>query len=92
MPDHPNFVLASAGNTVVPAYLALQQKGYSVRTVKTPDSGAEELCFAEDAGHRFVAEDPLLLLALVALYETRGQEWQATDDQITAFIAQYEYE
>ena len=92
MSDHPEFVLASASNTIVPAYLAIQQKGYSIRRVETPNSGSDELWFAEDTECRFVAEDPLTLLALVALHETRGKEWQATDEQITEFVAQYECE
>jgi hypothetical protein len=74
--------LASAGNTVVPAYLALLQRGLSVSC-----TGAYWM--AEGPDHRFVAEDPLLLLALVALHETRGSEWQASDEEIDRFITDF---
>jgi hypothetical protein len=31
----------------------------------------------------------LTLLGLVALYETRGPEWQASDEQIERFLAEF---
>ena len=52
------------------------------------DSG-EHYWVAQDAGHRFVAEDLVTLLGLVALYETRGPGWQASDEEIDQFIAEF---
>jgi hypothetical protein len=80
--------LASAGNVLVPAYLALKQKGYSVRCEV---SGDEETWYAESPSCLFVAEDPLTLLGIVALYETRGEDWRASDAEIDAFFARYGY-
>jgi hypothetical protein len=63
--------LASAANTLIPAYLALLQRGFAVRREKPSSPGSESLWFADYADHRFVAEDPLMLLGLIALHETR---------------------
>ena len=82
--------LADAANTVIPAYLALLQRGLSVRREPVSSGGTEVWWIAEDAARRFVAEDPLALLGLVALYETRGLEWQASDEQIDRFIAEFD--
>jgi hypothetical protein len=72
--------LATAGNVLIPAYLALLEKGYAVRAEKT---GMEnELWFAENDSQSFIAEDPLLLFGLVCLWETRGENWQASDSEI----------
>jgi hypothetical protein len=81
--------IASAGNVLVPAYLALQQRGFTEHGQKADDSGEGEMWVAENQFVRLVAEDPLILLGLAALYETRGSEWQAEDDQIEEFLAKY---
>jgi hypothetical protein len=81
--------LADAANTVIPAYLALLQRGLSVTRESAPSDGAEDCWIAEDADRRFVAEHPVALLGLVALYETRGSEWQASDEQIDRFLAEF---
>jgi hypothetical protein len=75
--------LTTAGNVLIPAYLALVEKGYSVRREGTGD---QERWHAEKADRHFLAEDPLYLLGLVALYETRGEDWRATDEQIDGFL------
>jgi hypothetical protein len=81
--------LADAANTVIPAYLALLQRGLAVSRESASADAAEALWIAEDAAQRFVAEGPLALLGLVALYETRGPEWQASDEQIDRFLAEF---
>lgn len=80
--------IVSAGNVLVPAFLALLQRGYSVRREASSSDG-EESWFAENAVHRFIAEDPVTLLALVALFETRGANWAASDHEIDRFLAQF---
>ncbi len=80
--------IATAGNVLVPAYLALQAKGYRVSRF-TPGRGREEAWRAAKAGEEFTAEDPLSLLGLVALYETRGARWQATDEEIDGFFQRF---
>jgi hypothetical protein len=81
--------LADAANTLVPAYLALLQRGFSVSRESGSSDDSEAWWIAEDADRRFVAADPLALLGLVALYETRGSEWQASDEQIDRFLAEF---
>ena len=41
---------------------------------------------AESGGLWTAAEDPRLLLSRVALYETRGDGWKASDAQIEDFL------
>jgi hypothetical protein len=81
-------MIADAGNVLVPAYLALIQKGYSVSCEKL-GSEEEDLWIAENSSNRFVAEDPLLLLGLITLYEIRGEKWQASDNEIEAFLKKF---
>ncbi len=78
-----------AANTLVRAYLALLQRGFSVSRDPSlvTDSGAYWV--AEDAGHRFVAPDLVTLLGLVARYETRGSAWQASDQEIDQSLEEF---
>src|SRR5262245_54935130 len=80
--------IADAGNVLVPAYLVIIQKGYSVAHEKLGYE-EEELWIAENPSNRFVAEDPLHLLGLITLYETRGEEWEASDNEIEAFLKKF---
>lgn len=75
--------LASAGNVEVPAYLALLEKGYQV---SWDDGDDQQFWFAAKDGHEFIGDGPLELLGLVALYETRGENWPATNQQIDDFL------
>lgn len=80
------FSLSSAGNTLAPAYLALLHKGYDVQFSRDED---REWWHAENEAGYFSAEDPLTLLGLIALYETRGEEWQASDEQVEGFMERF---
>ena len=82
------FVLAAAGNVVVPAFLILRDKGFTLKC--KPGLGAErEVWTATKRELSFVGDGPLELLGLVAIYEARGTQWQAPDDEIEAFLAEY---
>ena len=83
--------LADAGNTVIPAYLTLRQRGYAVRR-DPPDASGQELWHAENETTHVIAEDVLTLLALTAIVENRGAEWRATDKQIQLFLREYDAE
>ena len=74
--------ISLAANTMAPAYLAILSKGFVVTT-----SG--DMMVAEKGQHRFVAEEPVSLLGLIALAEVRGEEWQASDDEIAAFLRNF---
>ena len=47
------------------------------------------LWIAESSTIQFSAEDLVTLLGLVALEETRGTDWQASDEDIESFLAQF---
>lgn len=74
--------LVDAANTMTPAYLAILAKGFSVRA-------DGELMIAERNGEYFAADGPVPLLGLITMAEIRGEEWEATDDEIEAFVAQF---
>jgi hypothetical protein len=81
--------IATAGNVVVPAFLALIKKGYTVTFKK---DGDVELWTAEGPLGRFIGEDPPLVLGLVALGETRNGDWKATDEEIDYFFSKFPVE
>jgi hypothetical protein len=74
--------MAQAGNTVVPAILALLQIGCSVE-----QDG--ELFVARLGSARFQAEDPVAVLGLVKLAETR-RPWTASDAEIDGVLMQFD--
>jgi hypothetical protein len=80
-------MLASAGNVEVPAYLTIRDRGYEVTS--TTDYDHTETWIAESDQARFVAENPLSLLGLIAVFEARGKNWLANDDQIEEFVAKF---
>ena len=73
---------------MVPAYLALRAKGYTV-TRETPGNEAQETWIAESDSLRLVAEDTVSLLGLAPMAEQRGSDWKASDDEIEAFLRAY---
>lgn len=79
--------IAAAGNTEIPAYLSLLEKGYSVRWER--QSEEKEFWFAAKDDCEFVAEGPIELLGIVAMYETRGVNWSATDEEIDGFMKRH---
>jgi len=75
-------VIASAGNILPAALAALRALGYVV--TRTSNG---RLCKAENASLTLVAEDPLLLLGLAKLHESRGEGWLPTDTEVEAFLS-----
>jgi hypothetical protein len=65
------------------------QRGFSVSRDPSLVTDAGAYWIAEGADYRFVAEDLVTLLGLVALHETRGPEWQASDEEIDQFLAEF---
>jgi hypothetical protein len=82
--------LHAAANVVIPAYLALLAKGYRVRCERLPDE--TENWIAESALGRFGADDPITLLGVVTVAETRGENWRASDEEIERFLKEFGYE
>jgi hypothetical protein len=72
-----------AGNTQIPALLALRAKGYRVwleyEKVDDPNNPWHPYmpdCQAEKDGANFSATTPVEQLGLVAMWETRGDDWK----------------
>ncbi len=72
-----------AGNTYIPALLALQARGYrvwleymKVEDPKNPWHPYMPDYQAEKDGSYFSATSPVELLGLVAIAETRGDDWR----------------
>jgi hypothetical protein len=62
----------------------LKQRGYSV--VRTRDNEWR----ATSAECELIAESPVELLALAAMFESRGPDWQASDHEIEDYLERYE--
>ena len=78
--------IATAGNTVVPALLALEDLGF---TVSVERGAAGEFFRAARGAETYVGEDPVAVLGLVKLIETRGWGWQAGDMEIDEVLRRY---
>ncbi len=83
--------IAEAGNTVVPAVLAIRARGLVVRCERG-ESQTNETWIAEGEHNRFSASDPLSLLGLIAMFQSRGTDWGATDEEIDRFLKEFGYE
>jgi hypothetical protein len=85
--------LGAAGNIVVPAYLALLAKGYVVRCERSSnDPEVSEWWVADGPLGSFRADDTITLLGVIAVAETRGEEWPASDSEIDAFFKRFGYD
>lgn len=78
--------IASAGNTVVPALLVLESLGF---TVSVERDAALDLVRATRGEETYVGEDPVAVLGLVKLIETRGWGWEAADIEIDQVLERY---
>lgn len=79
--------IATAGNTVVPALLALEKLGF---VVAIEQSGDAELFRATRGDETYLAEDPVAVLGLVKLVEMRSWEWQPSDLEIDEVMRRHE--
>lgn len=76
--------IADAGNTLVPAVLALRQRGFCVSCDENGD-----IWRAESEALLLVADDPLQLLGLMAMRDLRGAKWKASDVEIERTIREF---
>jgi hypothetical protein len=44
---------------------------------------------AEKGETKFMAEDPVTLLGVQAIYESRQSDWKATDDELDNFLKEF---
>ncbi len=76
----------AAGNTVVPAILALEKLGFTVSI-----EGTEGEMFRATRGNdAYVADDPVAVLGLVKLVEVRSWEWRSTEADLQRVMRQYD--
>jgi len=80
--------ISAAGNTEVPAYLVLKAKGYQI-TVTSIKGSHEQTWSAENDNVCLSAEGPIELLGMVSMYEKRGADWRASDEEIDDFVKQF---
>ena len=78
-------LLCAAGNTEIPAYLVLSEKGYAVSCSKQTSRS----WYAQKDHMRFQADSLLEVLGLVCMYESRGINWAATDREIDDFLTEH---
>ena len=77
-----DFCIRIAGNTGPRAIIALRQKGYDVRqrSFERENDVFQNDFEAKKDGRLFSATTPEELLGLVAIWETRGENWVDTTD------------
>ncbi|MDW3191153.1 MAG: hypothetical protein R8G66_02275 [Cytophagales bacterium] len=71
--------LMAAGNTEPPVFELIKEMGFAIS--KQGDSWR-----AEDESLHVGGESPLELLALITLYQAKGEHWRISDDKIEAFM------
>ena len=79
--NRTEFTIASAGNTLASALAILRTKGYVV----APEQ--PNLLRAAKGSITLVGEDPLILLGLSSIAETRGVNWHPTEGEVAALLA-----
>jgi hypothetical protein len=78
--------ISAAGNTMAPCWVALEELGYAISTVRVQDT---EMWIAEKEGESLQGNDPCMLLGLAKLVELRGEDWQASDGQVEEFLQRF---
>jgi len=79
--------ISAAANVEIPAYLALNEKGYKVYWKRADEN--TEYWYAKKNNLIFMAEGPIVLLGVVGVYELRGSNWKASDAEIVRFMEKY---
>lgn len=75
--------MISTGNTKVPSYLTILDKGYNV-SLKLEDS--KTVWTAENGQMTFVSNDLDSLLGIITMGEVRGKDWEASKSDISTFF------
>ena len=78
--------IATAGNVIVPAILALEKLGFNI-TIQ--NVGTHSLLIAKRGDEEYVAEDPILALGLVKMIEVRSWDWNTSNSEIDRVLKQY---
>jgi len=78
--------ISTAGNTVVPALLALEALGFKVSIDAVDD---QELFVATRGDETYSADDPVAVLGLVKLVEIRSWEWRPPEADLERVTRDY---
>jgi hypothetical protein len=81
-----NKKIHAAGNTVVPALLALEQLGFDV-VVHNNSTGQSVV--AVRGGEQYAGDDPVAVLGLIKLIEVRTWAWRPADSEIDTTMRKY---
>lgn len=81
--------ITAAGNSEIPAFLAIKALGFDVERRFLDGDRERELWVARNEQSQFSAGSPLELLGLYAMRSQRGQSWKASDEEINAFLRDY---
>jgi hypothetical protein len=74
--------IVQAGNTAVPALLAVESLGFVVEV-------RGDSVYARRGQEEYEAEDPVALLGLIRLVELRSWDWGASDAEIDETLRRY---
>ena len=76
-----------AGNTYIPCFYAIKAKGYKVEVSyvkgENGEYNADWLALKND--RKFSATTPMELLGLIAMWEVRGDNWHANDNELKEY-------
>lgn len=81
--------ITAAGNTEIPAFLAIKALGFDIDRTFLDGDQQRELWVARNEQSQFSAGSPLELLGLCAMRSQRGLSWKASDDEINDFLEKY---
>ncbi len=79
--------ITAAGNTAVPAYLALAQEGFHIQRRMAGD--CEEWIAERGSDLRISGSSTVEVLGLYFMRQQRGVSWKAQDSEIDAFLRQF---
>jgi hypothetical protein len=79
--------ISAAGNTVVPAILALEDLGFAISVERV---AGQQVIRAVRGDETYVADDPVAVLGLVKLVEARSSQWRAADSDVERVMTQYQ--
>ena len=81
--------IIAAGNTEVPAFLALKATGFTLERDFLDGNRERELWIARNEHFQLMAGSPLELLGLYAMRSQRGEAWKANDAEIKEYLRRF---
>lgn len=79
--------ITAAGNTEIPAYLALLDAGFEVDRRRLENG--TEMWMATNLSMSFSGPSALEVLGLYSMRTARGADWKAADDEINEYLSAF---